>query len=162
MSTNFAKTLFWKHGNDVKLWRHKQRTPNANDPEPNPPHENFLRTPLHLMNIRMHIHGPDMNGEDRRTSVESSYTTQLRIQDYSSVIAQHKNFLSNAFDDHPGIDLFRAAVSNPNGLLSQNVCYYLSQGRTLKDISRAAHGMAYFVLCKLNSASDKVLKTFGS
>jgi len=31
MSTNFAKTLVWKHGNDVKLWRHKQRTPNAND-----------------------------------------------------------------------------------------------------------------------------------
>ena len=31
MSTNFAKTLVWKHGNDVNLWRHKQRTPNAND-----------------------------------------------------------------------------------------------------------------------------------
>jgi len=31
MSTNFAKTLFSKHGNDVKLWRHKQRAPNAND-----------------------------------------------------------------------------------------------------------------------------------
>jgi len=30
MSTNFAKTLVWKHGNDVKLWRHKQRTPNTN------------------------------------------------------------------------------------------------------------------------------------
>jgi len=23
--------LVWKHGNDVKLWRHKQRTPNTND-----------------------------------------------------------------------------------------------------------------------------------
>jgi len=31
MSTNLAKTLVWKHGNDVKLWRHKQRTPNTND-----------------------------------------------------------------------------------------------------------------------------------
>jgi len=31
VSTNFAKTLVWKHANDVKLWRHKQRTPNAND-----------------------------------------------------------------------------------------------------------------------------------
>jgi len=31
MSTNVAKTLVWKHGNDVKLWRHKQRTPNTND-----------------------------------------------------------------------------------------------------------------------------------
>jgi len=30
MSTNFAKTLVWKRGNDVKLWRHKQRKPNTN------------------------------------------------------------------------------------------------------------------------------------
>jgi len=50
MSTNFAKTLVWKHGNDVKLWRHKQRTPNANDHHvtlnQNHPNENFLRTSL--------------------------------------------------------------------------------------------------------------------
>jgi len=31
MSINFAKTLVWKRGNDVKLWRHKQRKPNTND-----------------------------------------------------------------------------------------------------------------------------------
>jgi len=31
MLTNFAKTVVWKHGNDVKLSHHKQRTPNAND-----------------------------------------------------------------------------------------------------------------------------------
>jgi len=31
MSRNFAKTLVWKHANVVKLWRHKQRTPNTND-----------------------------------------------------------------------------------------------------------------------------------
>ena len=31
MSTNFAKTSVWKHAFDVKLWRHKQRTPNTND-----------------------------------------------------------------------------------------------------------------------------------
>jgi len=31
MSTNFAKTLVWKHEYDVKLWRHKQCTPNTND-----------------------------------------------------------------------------------------------------------------------------------
>jgi len=31
MSTNFAKTLVWKHGNDVKLWRHKQCTPKTNN-----------------------------------------------------------------------------------------------------------------------------------
>jgi len=31
MSTNFAKTLVWKHEYDVKLWRHKKRTPNTND-----------------------------------------------------------------------------------------------------------------------------------
>jgi len=49
MSTNFAKTLVWKNGNDVKLWRHKQRTPNTNDYHmtlKQTPHENFLRTPL--------------------------------------------------------------------------------------------------------------------
>jgi len=27
MSTDFPKTLVWKHENDVKLWRHKDRTP---------------------------------------------------------------------------------------------------------------------------------------
>jgi len=31
MATNFAKTLVWKHEYDVKLWRHKEHTPNAND-----------------------------------------------------------------------------------------------------------------------------------
>ena len=31
MSTNFAKTLVWKHGNDVRLWRHKQCTPKTNN-----------------------------------------------------------------------------------------------------------------------------------
>ena len=31
MSRNVAKTLVWKHGNDIKLWRHKQGTPNTND-----------------------------------------------------------------------------------------------------------------------------------
>jgi len=32
------------------------------------------------------------------------------------------------------------AMSNPNGLLSQKVCHYLDQGRTLNDILlRAAH-----------------------
>jgi len=31
MSTNFAKTLVWKHEYDVKLWRHKDRTPHTND-----------------------------------------------------------------------------------------------------------------------------------
>ena len=30
MSTNFHKTLAWKHEYDVKLWRHKERTPNTN------------------------------------------------------------------------------------------------------------------------------------
>jgi len=27
VTTNFAKTLVWKHEYDVKLWHHKQRTP---------------------------------------------------------------------------------------------------------------------------------------
>jgi len=35
MSTNFA----WKHEYDVKLWRHKKRTPNTND------HHNPLNDP---------------------------------------------------------------------------------------------------------------------
>jgi len=30
VSTNFVKTLVWKHEYDVKLRRHKQRTPNTN------------------------------------------------------------------------------------------------------------------------------------
>jgi len=40
MSANFAKTLVWKHGNGVKLWRLKQHTKYEwppYDPEPNPP-----------------------------------------------------------------------------------------------------------------------------
>jgi len=31
VSTNFAKTLVWRHEYDVKLRRHKQRTSNTND-----------------------------------------------------------------------------------------------------------------------------------
>ena len=31
VSTNFAKTLVWKPECDIKLWRHKHRTPNIND-----------------------------------------------------------------------------------------------------------------------------------
>jgi len=46
---------------------------------------------------------------------------------------------------------FRPAMSNPTGLMGQNVCHYLNQGRTLNDILlRAAHWMAYFDLSKLN------------
>jgi len=42
-------------------------------------------------------------------------------------------------------------MSNPNGLLSQKLYHYLDQGRTLNDILfRAARGMAYFDLSKLN------------
>jgi len=44
-----------------------------------------------------------------------------------------------------------AAMSNPNGLLSQKVCRYLNQDRTLNIILlSAAHCMAYFDLSKLN------------
>jgi len=49
MSTNYAKMLVWKDEYDVKLWRHKERTANANDhhmPLIETPHANFLRTPL--------------------------------------------------------------------------------------------------------------------
>ena len=34
---------------------------------------------------------------------------------------------------------FSPAISNPNGLLSQKVCQYLDQGRTLKDILMRPH-----------------------
>ena len=46
VSTDFAKTLVWKHEYDVKLWRHKQYTPNINDHHMTlneNPHEKFLR-----------------------------------------------------------------------------------------------------------------------
>jgi len=50
MSTNFAKTLIWKHKYDVKVWRHKQGTVNTSDYHvplnENPSHDYFLRTPL--------------------------------------------------------------------------------------------------------------------
>jgi len=31
MSTNFPKTLVWKHEYNIKLWRHKESTPSTND-----------------------------------------------------------------------------------------------------------------------------------
>jgi len=35
---------------------------------------------------------------------------------------------------------FKPAMSNPNGLLSQELCHYLNQGRTLNDVLvRVAH-----------------------
>ena len=42
-------------------------------------------------------------------------------------------------------------MSSPNGLLSQTLCHYLNQGRTLNNIlMRVAHWMAYFEFNKLN------------
>jgi len=53
----FAKTLVWKHEYDVRLWRHKQRTPNTNVhhmPMTETPNEIFLRTPVtQSVHIRM-------------------------------------------------------------------------------------------------------------
>jgi len=49
MSETFGKTLVCKCAYDVKLWSHKQHTPNANYhhmPLNETRHENFLRTPL--------------------------------------------------------------------------------------------------------------------
>jgi len=54
-----------------------------------------------------------MNGEGTTTFVESSYSTQLRVQSYSSIIIQHKNCPSSAFDDRPGIDLCRVLKRPP-------------------------------------------------
>jgi len=54
-------------------------------------------------------------------------------------------------------------MSNPNGLLSQKLCRYLNQGRTMIDIlMRAAHWIAYFDLSKLNLTKANVLKVFES
>jgi len=59
MSRNFAKTLVWKHGNDVKLWRYKQCTSNTNDHHmtlnQTAPRENFLRTPLSMTQKLLHL-----------------------------------------------------------------------------------------------------------
>ena len=55
------------------------------------------------------------------------------------------------------------AMSNPNRLLSQKSCHYLSQGRTLNNVSmRAAHWMPYFDLSKPNLVKANVLKAFES
>ena len=60
-----------------------------------------------------YIHGPyrrerdDLNGEGTTTSVESSYTTQMPVQDCNSVTLKHKNCPSVPFDNPPGRDLFR-------------------------------------------------------
>ena len=54
-------------------------------------------------------------------------------------------------------------MSNPNGLLSQNVCHYLNQRRTLNNtLMRAPQWMAYFDLSKLNLTKAKDLKAFES
>jgi len=50
-------------------------------------------------------------------------------------------------------------MSNPNGLLSQKLCHYLDQGRTLNDILlRVTHWMPYSDLRKLKLAN--ILKVF--
>jgi len=49
-------------------------------------------------------------------------------------------------------------MSNPNGLLSQKLCHYLNQGRTLNDILiMAAQGIAYFDLSKITLAYVKLM-----
>ena len=59
--------------------------------------------------------------------------------------------------------MISAAMSNPNDLLSQKLCHYLNQGRTLNDtLMRAVHRMAYFDLGKLNLALANILKAFQS
>jgi len=53
----------------------------------------------------------------------------------------------------------RPAMSIPNGLLSQTLCHYLKQGRTLNNIlMRAAHSMTCFHLSNLNLAKAKSWK----
>jgi len=44
-------------------------------------------------------------------------------------------------------------MSNPNGLLSQNICHYLNQGHTLN---------GFLDISKLNLAKANVLKVFKS
>jgi len=52
-------------------------------------------------------------------------------------------------------------MSNPNSLLSQILCYYLNEGRTVSDISmRAAHSVAFFYLSKLSISSKMSISRF--
>ena len=54
---------------------------------------------------------------------------------------------------------FCAAMSDPSDLLSQKVCHYHNQGRTLNDKSiRAARWMAYYDLSKVNLTSTNILE----
>jgi len=68
----------------------------------------------------------------------------------SSLTTDNKNTLKEKIRFILGC-VHSSAMSNPNRLLSQNICHYLNQGRTLNDIlMSAAHSMAYFHLSKLN------------
>jgi len=65
------------------------------------------------LSSKVTIHGPcrrkrdELNGEDPRTSAESSYTMQLRVPLYSSATAQRNNCPSSVFDDCLGKHFFR-------------------------------------------------------
>ena len=57
VSKNVAETLVWKHEYDVKLWRHKHRTPNTNDNQMQLNEtldETFLHAPLDLSTSTVH------------------------------------------------------------------------------------------------------------
>jgi len=72
MSTNVAKTLVWKHEYDVKLRRHKHRTPQTNDhymPLNETPHEIFC---VRLWSRLYRTLLPE-NYYERHASLESDY-----------------------------------------------------------------------------------------
>jgi len=57
ISTNYAKTLVWKHEYGVKLWCHKDRTPNANDhpmPLNDPPRKFSAHATVRFSDLNLH------------------------------------------------------------------------------------------------------------
>ena len=70
----------------------------------------------------------------------------------ADILTNNPRDLKGYFDPITGkITNVKPAMSNPNGLLSQKVCDYLDQGRTLNDmLVLAAHWLACFDLSKLN------------
>jgi len=91
VSTNFA----WKHEYDVKLWRHKQRTPNKNDhhlPLNEIPHENFLRTPLMPIYIGRYNDVADVS--DRQNSADiyhKCYAVALHSSNFTQQVKYARN-----------------------------------------------------------------------
>jgi len=83
MSTNFAKTLVWKHGNDVKLWRHKQCTPQTNNH-----HMTLNQTPPWKFSAYATVRG-DNARVFQRISIPQYHGWPSRMPTYVSIYSIH-------------------------------------------------------------------------